>query len=85
MTDKTIMQICFGMGVTQDLDPNKPKPRSLKFTMMRNCRYMGYAYISPDHPDPQAEALRIGKSLGCDEAWHGSPSDLSPLPYISET
>ena len=83
VTPEKILQLCTNIGLTDELDPTKPKPKSLRFAMGRNARHIGYAYISPDDPNPQGAALRLGKQYDCNEAWHGSPCDHAPMSYIT--
>lgn len=77
----TAMQIAFGTGngptKPVKVEDGKPKPRSLKFTMMRNAMYVGYYYAHPDSPNPHQEALDRSYG-GANEAWHGTPSDKAP-------
>jgi hypothetical protein len=77
----TILQICCGTGTGPSkpivAEEGKPKPRSLKFTMMYNARYTGYYYVSPDSPNPHQAALDHCRHTS-NEAWHGTPSDKAP-------
>ncbi len=81
MDVETIAQICFGTGSGPckpiPAEEGKPKPRSLKFTMMRNAMYVGYYYVSPDNANPHQHALDMCKGTA-NEAWHGEPSDKAP-------
>lgn len=78
----TAAEICFNVGVTAKLDPSQPKPASLKFTIYSNAMLLGYAYVSPDEPNPKAAALRLGARFGANEAWHGTPSNVQPCSYL---
>lgn len=79
MNTQRLAQICFGTGSgpTEPIaaEPDKPKPKSLKFTCMRSARYVGYAYVSPDASNPHQAALDMAsrRGFGADEAWHGTP------------
>lgn len=81
MDTDTLLQICCGTGSGPtkpvQVDEGKPKPRSLKFTMMYNARYEGYYYVSPNSPNPHQAALNACRGRA-NEAWHGTPSDKAP-------
>jgi hypothetical protein len=86
MTTELIAAICFGTGTT-DRMTQKEKPtyphgtKSLKYTLMRNAMYIGYAFIDVHHSDPEKAAWDIARQHGCNEVWHGSPSEQLPWGF----